>query len=186
MEPWSQPRSLKRARIPQHSPEGARVHGGLRPGPLPWTPCVHWRLLPHGHEALVGSCATIHSPPQRSITSRRRCGSRSPHMSSRSLGLEHGSGPLWDFHELMLHGPAAGLLGCWSAGRWLCGHWRHRKKGGSATRCGGNPQDGQFQDEGGDLLPSLAKSGKGNSPFLSHRGPVPSPRFRFSRHREAK
>lgn len=56
-------------------------------------------------------------------------GVRHPHMSSRSLGLEHGSGPLWNFHELMLHGPAAGLLGCRSAGRWLCGHWRHRKKG---------------------------------------------------------
>lgn len=56
-----------------------------------------------------------------------------PHMSSRSLGLEHGSGPLWDFHELMLHGPAAGLLGCPSAGGGLCGHWRHRRKRGSAT-----------------------------------------------------
>lgn len=51
-------------------------------------------------------------------------------MSSGFLGLQHGSGSLWGFCELVLHGPATGLLedGCVATG--VTG-----RKEGSATRC---------------------------------------------------
>lgn len=120
--PWSQPRSPKESQDSSAQPTGC---------PCTWRPeawssslgslCSPQPSSP-SHEALVGSCVTIHRDPSLSEEGVDP-GVLHPHMSSQSLGLEHGSGPLWDFHELMLHGPAAGMLGCRSAGGLLCGHF---------------------------------------------------------------
>lgn len=41
--------------------------------------------------------------------------------------------------DLVLHGPAAGVLGCCSARGYLCGHWGHVKKKRVSNKVGWEP-----------------------------------------------
>lgn len=68
--------------------------------------------------------------PQRSMAFQERHGLRCPtcvfSVSSRGLG-PLGWNTVVDIcgcsSDLVLHGPAAGVLGCWSARGYLCGHF---------------------------------------------------------------
>lgn len=129
LPPWSHPRSLKRARIPQHSLQGPHVNSGPKPSRLPGFLVSKGGLLPHDHGARVCGYMTIHSCPQQSMAFQKRCGSKS---ATSILVTSRGLGPLgWNTvvglcgrsSELVLHGLAAGVLGCWSDRGQLCGHF---------------------------------------------------------------
>lgn len=87
-------------------------------------------LLPHRHRAPMCGCVVIYSCPQRSMAFQERCGPRRPtcvfSVSSRGLG-PLGWNAVVDLcgrsSDLVLPGPAAGVLGCRSARRYLCGHF---------------------------------------------------------------
>lgn len=71
-----------------------------------------------------------------------------PEVTSRglgSLGWNTVVGLCGCSSELVLRGPAAGVLGCWSAGGQLCGHWRRVKKKRSATSRVGTLKTATFQ-----------------------------------------